>query len=141
MTTICRSDDLTVPPLVDCCLWNRFCLCFCKSEVISSFRSLRAGSQVFSLPMLFPCVIFHTIWSRKSLPLLCILSFDISCLSTFSNVYAVGYGGLSEIGNCVFRELRSVGFLVVSESPSVLLESWRMLIVVMMGKRSDDSAC
>ena len=22
MTTICRSDDLTVPPLVGCCLWN-----------------------------------------------------------------------------------------------------------------------
>ena len=25
------------------------CLCFCMSEVISSFRSLRAGSQVFAL--------------------------------------------------------------------------------------------
>ena len=22
MTTICRSNDLTVPPLVGCCLWN-----------------------------------------------------------------------------------------------------------------------
>ena len=22
MKTICRSDDLTVPPLVGCCLWN-----------------------------------------------------------------------------------------------------------------------
>ena len=30
-----------------------FCLCFCMSEVISSFRSLRAGSQVFALLMLF----------------------------------------------------------------------------------------
>ena len=29
------------------------CLCFCMSEVISSFRSLRAGSQVFALLMLF----------------------------------------------------------------------------------------
>ena len=28
-------------------------LCFCMSEVISSFRSLRAGSQVFALLMLF----------------------------------------------------------------------------------------
>ena len=26
------------------------------SEVISSFKSLRAGSQVFALLMLFPCV-------------------------------------------------------------------------------------
>ena len=29
------------------------CLCFCMSEVISSFRSLRAGSRVFTLLMLF----------------------------------------------------------------------------------------
>ena len=32
---------------------HMFCLCFCMSEVISSFRSLRAGSQVFALLMLF----------------------------------------------------------------------------------------
>ena len=36
------------------------CLCFCMSEVISSFRSLSAGSQVFALLMLFVCVILHT---------------------------------------------------------------------------------
>ena len=30
-----------------------FVLCFCMSEVISSFRSLRAGSQVFALLILF----------------------------------------------------------------------------------------
>ena len=30
------------------------------SEVISSFRNLRAGSQVFALLMLFLCVILHT---------------------------------------------------------------------------------
>ena len=29
---------------------DMFCLCFCMSEVISSFRSLRAGSQVFASP-------------------------------------------------------------------------------------------
>ena len=51
------------------------------SEVIFSFRWLRAGSQVFSLLMLFVCVIFHTMWSGKSLPLLCILPFGILCLS------------------------------------------------------------
>ena len=33
---------------------------FCMSKVISSFRSLRAGSQVFFLLMLFLCVILHT---------------------------------------------------------------------------------
>ena len=36
---------------------------FCISEVISSFRSLRAGSQVFALPMLFLCVILNTMSS------------------------------------------------------------------------------
>ena len=33
------------------------------SEVISLFRSLRAGSQVFALLMLFICVILHTMFS------------------------------------------------------------------------------
>ena len=32
-----------------------------------------------------------------------------------------GYGGLSESGRCVFRELCTVGFFVVSKSSSVLL--------------------
>ena len=49
--------------------------CFCRSEVISSFRSLRTGSQVFALLMLFLYVILHTISSGKSLYLLCIFPF------------------------------------------------------------------
>ena len=44
-----------------------FCLCFCTSEVISSFSSLRTGSQVFALLMLFLCVILHNMSSDKSL--------------------------------------------------------------------------
>ena len=55
------------------------------SEVISSFTSLRAGSQVFVLLMLFPCMILHTIWSGKSLQFLCILAFGMLCLSAISN--------------------------------------------------------
>ena len=43
------------------------CVFFCMSEVISSFKSLRARSQVFALLMLFLCVILHTMWSGKSL--------------------------------------------------------------------------
>ena len=44
------------------CLWSQwasgstfhmFCLCFCMSEVISSFRSLRARSQVFCVQSAF----------------------------------------------------------------------------------------
>ena len=40
---------------------------FCMSEVISSFKSLRDGSQVFALFMLFLCVILHTMWLGKSI--------------------------------------------------------------------------
>ena len=36
-------------------------------------------------------------------------------------MYVGGYGGLSESGLCVFRELCPVSFLVVGETPSVLL--------------------
>ena len=57
------------------------CLCFCMSEVISSFRSLRTGSQVFALLMLFLCVILHTMSSDKSMQLLCIFPFGMLCLS------------------------------------------------------------
>ena len=33
------------------------CLYYCRSEVINLFRSLRDGSQVFALIILFLCVI------------------------------------------------------------------------------------
>ena len=54
------------------------------SEVISSFRSLRAGSQVFDLLMFFLCVILHTMYTDKSLKLLCIFPFGMLCLSVIS---------------------------------------------------------
>ena len=54
------------------------------SEVISSFRSLRTGSRVFALLMLFLCVILHTMWSGKNLQLLYILPFGMLCLSAIS---------------------------------------------------------
>ena len=57
------------------------------SEVIFSFRSLRAGLQVFALLMLFLCVILHTMSSGKSLQLLCILPFGILCLSAISMMF------------------------------------------------------
>ena len=64
-----------------------FCLCFCMSEVISTFRSLRAGSQVLALLMLFICVNLHTMSSGKSLQLLCILPFGMLCLSAISMMF------------------------------------------------------
>ena len=46
--------------------------------------------------------------------------YDV-CKNSNDSVYVGGYGGLSESGLCVFRELCTVSFLVVGESPSVLL--------------------
>ena len=48
--------------------------------------------------------------------------YDV-CNDSVGSVYVGGYGGLIEGGLCVFRELCPVGFLVVGESPSVLLQS------------------
>ena len=59
----------------------------CMSEVITSFRSFRAGSQVFALLMLFICMILHTMWSSKSQQLLCILPFGILCLSAIRMMF------------------------------------------------------
>ena len=43
------------------------------------------------------------------------------CEDSIGSVYVGGYCGLSEIELCVFRELCPISFLVVGESPSVLL--------------------
>ena len=60
---------------------------FCMLEVISSFKSLKAGSQVFALLMLFPCVIAHTMWSGISMQLLCSLPIGMLCLSVISMIF------------------------------------------------------
>ena len=57
------------------------------SEVISSFRSLRAGSHVFALLMLFLWVILHTMWSGKSLQLLYNMPFGMLCLYAISMMF------------------------------------------------------
>ena len=44
-----------------------FVCVFCMSEVVSSFRSLRTGSQVFALLISFLRVILHTMSLGKSL--------------------------------------------------------------------------
>ena len=54
---------------------------------LSSFRSLRTGSQVFALLILFLCVILHTMSSGKSLQLLCIFPFGMLCLSAISMMF------------------------------------------------------
>ena len=64
--------------------------------------------------------------------------YDV-CYDPIGNVYVGGYGGLGESGLCGFRELGQVGFLVVGQF-CYSLKSCRMMIVVMMGNWSDDSA-
>ena len=59
---------------------------FCMSKVISSFRSLRAGSQVFTLLMLFLYVILPTMSSGKILQLPCIFPFGMLWLSAISMI-------------------------------------------------------
>ena len=49
--------------------------------------SLRAGSQVFALLMLFVFVILHNMSSGKNLQLLCILSLCMLCLSAISMMF------------------------------------------------------
>ena len=46
--------------------------------------------------------------------------YDV-CENYVGSVYIGGYGGLSESGPCVSRELCPFSFLVVGERPSVLL--------------------
>ena len=46
--------------------------------------------------------------------------YDV-CKHYVGSVYVGGYGGLSESGLCIFRELCPVSCLVVGKSPSVLL--------------------
>ena len=55
------------------------------------------------------------VWSSKEC--VCCACYPSELLDYVGSVY----GGLSESGLCVFRELRPVSFLIVCESLSVLL--------------------
>ena len=65
MEVLCWIDRVLSSNECVCCVCNPsmsldvpftglfMCVCVCVTEVISSFRSLRAGSQVFALLVLF----------------------------------------------------------------------------------------
>ena len=56
---LCCIDHIWSSKECACCACDpNVCLCFCMSEVISSFKSLRAGSHVFALLMLFLLSVF-----------------------------------------------------------------------------------
>ena len=83
----------------------------CIPEVISSFRSLRAESQVFALLVLF-LFILDTLWSGKSLQLLCILPFGMFCLSAISMMFVkILLAVCILVGMVVFCELCQSAFL------------------------------
>ena len=84
------------------------------SDVISSFRSLRAGSQVFALLRLFLCVILHTMSSGNSLQLLCILPFSMLCVSAISMMFVK-----IMLAVCVF-----VGMVVITNADPVSSVNW-----------------
>ena len=78
--------------------------CLYMAEVISSFRSLRAGSQVFDLLVLFRCVILHTMQSGNSLQLIYILPFGILCLSAIRTMFVKTIlAACMLVAICVFR--------------------------------------
>ena len=72
------NERLSVPSI-----WF-VCVFVCRNL---SLRSLRTGSQVFALLMLFLCVILHTMSSGTSLQLLCIFPFGMLCLSAISMMF------------------------------------------------------
>ena len=76
--------NVRVVPVIPGCILNKFVP---SIGLVCVFQSLRAGSQVFALLKLFLCVILHTIWSGKSLQLLCILPFGMLCLSAISMMF------------------------------------------------------
>ena len=49
--------------------------------------SVRTGSWVFALHMLFICLLFYTMRSVKSMQLLCILPIGMLCLSAISMIF------------------------------------------------------
>ena len=54
--------------------------------------------------------------------MLCLSAISMMFVKKYvGSVYVDGYGGLSESGLCVFRELCLVSFLVVGESPSYVM--------------------
>ena len=68
--------------------------CACDPRVHLSVPSIvfyvfvcRKLSQVFAFLLLFLCVILHTIWSGKSMQLLCIMPFGVLCLSAISMMF------------------------------------------------------
>ena len=75
------SVHLSVPSICFVCVF------VCRKLSPHLIKSLGAGSQVFALLMLFLWVICHTMWSGKSLQLLCILPFGMLCLSAISMMF------------------------------------------------------
>ena len=77
--------------------------------------------------MLLPYVLFVLLYvtsvSSFKISLNCMNRIFTRTVFALLSMYVGEYGGLSESELCVFRELRPIGWLVVDESPPVLLWS------------------
>ena len=74
-------ENVRVVPVIPVCLSVTsigFVYVFVYRKLSPHFKSFRAGSH-----MLFLCMILHTMWSGKSMHMLCILPFGMLCLSVF----------------------------------------------------------
>ena len=95
------------------------------SEVISSFRSLRAGSQVFALLMLFLCDFAYYVFAQEpAIAMHLALWYVVLVCHQYDaceNYVGSMYVGLSKSGLFVFCKWCPVCFLVVGKGPSVLL--------------------
>ena len=99
-----------IPMSASKCSFHMFCLCFCMSEVISSLRSLRAGSQVFTLHNMFIslCDFAYYVFGQEPAVAMHLALWYVVLVShrydvgenSVGSVYVGGYGGLSESGLC-----------------------------------------
>ena len=103
------------------------CLCFCMSEVNSSFMSLITGiCSHYVIPL---CdFAYDLFWQEPAVAMNFALWYVVLvchqhdvCVNSVGSVYVGGYGVLSESELFVFCKLCPVCFLVVGKGPSVLL--------------------
>ena len=116
-------------------------------EVISSFMSLRAGSHVFALLMLFPCdYACYAVGQEPASAMHPTSWYDVpvchqndACKNYAGSVYV----GMSESGLSVLHKLCPMAFLLLVKvrRPFRSMQPCRTLTVVMMDKWSDDIGC
>ena len=100
------------------CMWSQ-CVSKCSFHMfvyVFVCRKLSPHLRVWELDHRCLLSLYPALWYV----ILVYNQYDV-CKDCVGSVYFGGYGGLSQSGLCVFRELFPVSFFIVGESPSVLL--------------------